>query len=180
MNTTLLIDKIKRDKGFDLSGYRDSTLIRRIERRMKFDGAKSLDEYMRMIDRSYHLYWRLISDFFIGVTEFFRDREIWEVVQTKVLPEMIERNMKNRFKLPLRIWSAGCSTGEETYSLAMAIREIYGEREIKGLPAFVHGTDILEDKLEHAKKGVYDAEKVIKVQKDLIDKYFVPRTPNHG
>ncbi len=80
MDIKLLIDKIKRDKGLDLCGYRDSTLIRRIERRMQFDGANSLGEYIRMIDRNYHLYWHLISDFFIGMKDFFRDKEIYDIV----------------------------------------------------------------------------------------------------
>jgi len=63
------------------------TITRRIERRMKFDGAASLDEYIRMIDGDSRLYWRLVSDFFIGVTDFFRDKEIWDLVSEKVLPE---------------------------------------------------------------------------------------------
>lgn len=175
MNTTLLIDKIKRDKGLDLSGYRNSTLTRRIERRMKFDGAKSLDEYVRMIDRSYHLYWRLISDFFIGVTDFFRDKEIYDIAQTKVFPELIEKRIKEPFKVPFRIWSAGCSTGEEVYSLAIIVKEIYEKKNIQRPLAFVHGTDILDDKLEQAKQGIYSREKVEKIEKPLREKYFITR-----
>ena len=79
-----------------------------------------MEEYTRMIDGDHHLYWRLISDFFIGVTDFFRDKEIWDVVQEKVLPELVVRHAHG----PLRIWSAGCSTGEETYSLAIAVKEV--------------------------------------------------------
>ncbi|MFH1797793.1 MAG: protein-glutamate O-methyltransferase CheR [Candidatus Omnitrophota bacterium] len=175
MDITLLVDKIKRDKGFDLSGYRDSTLTRRIERRIKFDGAKSLDEYMRMIDRDYHLYWRLVSDFFIGVTDFFRDKEICDIVQTKVFPELIERRIKEPFKAPFRVWSAGCSTGEEVYSLAIMVKEIYEKKDIRRPLAFVHGTDILEDKLEQAKQGIYPREKVEKMERTLREKYFITR-----
>lgn len=70
MEISLLIDKIKRDKGLDLSGYKESTLTRRIERRMQFDGAASLEEYIQIIDRDYHLYWRLVRDFFwLGTAE---------------------------------------------------------------------------------------------------------------
>lgn len=179
MDIALLIDKIKRDKGFDLSGYRDSTLTRRIERRIKFDGAKSLDEYMRMIDRDYHLYWRLVSDFFIGVTDFFRDKEICDIVQTKVFPELIERRIKEPFKAPFRVWSAGCSTGEEVYSLAIMVKEIYEKKDIRRPLAFVHGTDILEDKLEQAKQGVYSQEKVEKMERTLREKYFTVQSKEY-
>lgn len=170
---SLLIDKIKRDKGLDLSGYKESTLTRRIERRMQFDGAGSLEEYIHMIDRDYHLYWRLVSDFFIGVTDFFRDSEIWEVVCEKVLPEIIDRKPK-AIAGPLRIWSAGCSTGEETYSLAIAVMEVIKKENIRDLPVFIYGTDIMEDKLEIARIGEYDAEKVEKVEERLREKYFQP------
>lgn len=172
LDLRLLIDKIKHDKGLDLSGYKESTIARRIERRMRFDGAGSLEEYIKMIDRDHHLYWRLISDFFIGVTDFFRDKEIYDVIHAEILPEIIERRLKDPIKIPIRIWSAGCSTGEETYSLAMIIREICERRSIKGLPAFVHGTDILEDKLEIAKRGAYSEEKVGKVEGQLRERYF--------
>ncbi|MFH1287719.1 MAG: protein-glutamate O-methyltransferase CheR [bacterium] len=182
----LIVDKIKRDKGFDLSGYKESTLSRRIERRFQFDGASSTGEYIRMIDKDYHLYWRFISDFFIGVTDFFRDKEIWEIVMEKVLPEIIARRTSHVSRptshvaqLPLRIWSAGCSTGEETYSLAIMIREIYEKQSIKGLPAFVHGTDILEDKLEFAKRGFYTKEKTKGIENALLEKYFDQRDTNN-
>jgi len=181
----ILIDKIKRDKGFDLSGYKETTLQRRIERRIKFDGAESLDEYLKMIDRDYHLYWRLVSDFFIGVTDFFRDKEIWEVMREKVLPEIIERKLsafsyqpsakdfklKAKMKPILRVWSAGCSTGEETYSFAILLHEVLGN-SISDFLVYIYGTDIMEDKLEIARKAEYDAEKVEKIEAGLRKKYF--------
>ncbi|MBU1147143.1 MAG: protein-glutamate O-methyltransferase CheR [Candidatus Omnitrophica bacterium] len=169
-NLGLLVEKIKRDKGFDLSGYKESTLTRRIERRIRFDGAESLEEYITMIDRDYHLYWRLVSDFFIGVTDFFRDKEIWKTVQEKVLPEIIAT--KGKGQGPLRMWSAGCSTGEETYSLAIAVRETLRKSEIKDLPVFIYGTDIMEDKLEQAKRGIYSEDKLKGVNGNVRFRYF--------
>lgn len=184
----LIIDKIKRDKGFDLSGYRESTLSRRIERRMQFDGAKSLEEYMRMIDRDYHLYWRLVSDFFIGVTDFFRDKEIWDIMREQVLPQVIssklsviskkekklktyDLKLKTAFKPILRIWSAGCSTGEETHSFAILLIDVLGN-SISNFLIYIYGTDIMEDKLEVARKSEYEADKVEKVEERLREKYF--------
>lgn len=187
MNLKLLIDKICRDKGFDLSGYKESTLTRRIERRIRFDGAASLEEYIRMIDRDYHLYWRLISDFFIGVTDFFRDREIWKVVQDEILPEIVGRrtldagcnnNTSRVPRLPMRIWSAGCSTGEETYSLAIAVKEVLRKASYEP-PVFIYGTDIMEDKLEQAKRGIYSEEKLKDVGANLRFRYF-ERTADSG
>jgi len=173
---SLLIDKIKRDKGLDLSGYKESTLSRRIERRIKFDGALSLEEYMQMIDRDYHLYWRLVSDFFIGVTDFFRDKKIWDVVQEKVLPQIIANKASGEG--PLRIWSAGCSSGEETYSLAITVREVLRKTLHDSRftnhepPVFIYGTDIMEDKLEIAKEGIYSEEKLKGMDDNLKFRYF--------
>ena len=169
----LIIDKIKRDKGLDLSGYKESTLNRRIDRRMRLDGASSLDEYIRMIGKDYQLYNTLISDLFVDVTDFFRDTQICAVIRNKVLPGIIERKFEEKLRLPLRIWSAGCSTGEETYTLAIMLRDIFDKKNIKGLPAFVHGTDIMEDKLDFAKIGLYPKEKVETIDKRLVKNYFI-------
>ncbi len=168
----MLLNKLHREKGLVLNDYKEGTLQRRIERRIKFDGASSLERYIEMIDQDYHLYWRLVSDLFIGVTDFFRDRHIWEIVNRDILHILVARRMVAQLKLPLRIWSAGCSTGEETYSLAMMVKEFYAENNIQGFPAFIYGTDIMQDKLEEAKRGVYPWEKVEKVEESLRSKYF--------
>lgn len=187
----LIIDKIKRDKGLDLSGYKESTLRRRIERRLEFDDAASIEEYVQMIDRDHHLYWRLVSDFFIGVTDFFRDKEVWNIVSENVLPEIVERKTKDErretnssivhhpssigtYSSILRIWCAGCSTGEETYSMAIAVKEALRKEDIKDLPVFIYGTDIMEDRLEIAKEGIYAEEKLKDIDENIKFRYFEP------
>lgn len=179
MNLTPLLNKIESEKGLSLKDYKDGTLRRRVEFRMMMEGASSLDDFMNRLDADYHLYWRLLSDLFIGVTDFFRDEGAWGAVRTQVLPDIIERRLSSHLSLPLRVWSAGCSTGEETYSLAIAIKEIYGDIDYNLSPIHVYGTDIMEEKLADAKKGIYSAEKVSKVAVELKEKYLIEiRDPN--
>jgi len=172
MNISIILNKLQKEKGLVLKDYREGTLRRRIQRRMLFDGAGSLEEYIRMIDDDYHLYWRLISDLFIGVTDFFRDKKVWETVKENVLPQVVEQRLRAKILSPLRIWSAGCSTGEETYSLAITVKEFFRENNIRMLPVYVYGTDIMEDKLREAKAGRYAGEKLKKVEPALRAKYF--------
>ena len=96
-------------------------------------------------------------------------------MQEKVLPEIIAS--KGKGEGPLRMWSAGCSTGEETYSLAIAVREILRKGNTKDLPTFIYGTDIMEDKLEEAKDGVYNEEKLKGINSNIKFRYFEQLTP---
>lgn len=179
MDLRLLIDKIQRDKGFDFKEYRQSSLIRRIKRRMEFDGAVSIEEYIKLLDTNNCLYHRLINDLFINVTEFFRDEDIWRLLKAEVLPEVIEKKLISDKELEpltkpgLRIWFCGCASGQEAYSFAICLEEALKDRTAD-LDIKIFATDANEEVIKIARKGEYKAEAVSKLPDSLLEEYFTP------
>src|SRR5262249_45579850 len=108
--------------GVDFANYRDTTIKRRIMRRMALHTQQSLNEYAQRLKTDPAEVEALYQDLLINVTSFFRDPELFEALKTSVLPEVIRRKSAAS---PFRIWSPGCSTGQEAYSLAMAVIEFY-------------------------------------------------------
>lgn len=163
-----LINYISRISKVDLSGYRESYLKRRIELRMKMLGIQSFDQYLRYLrlneDDEVK---RLIDTITINVTEFMRDKTPFEYFMKVILPEIANRKRKVGSNI-LRFWSAGCSCGEEPYSIAICVLEALG----KNWNISIYATDIDERCLEIAKDGFYRKEQLKNLRIDLIKKYF--------
>jgi two-component system CheB/CheR fusion protein len=106
--------------GHDFSAYKVSTIMRRIERRMAVNDIIDIHDYINFLKEKTDECKALFKEFLIGVTSFFRDPEAFEALEQKVIPKLFENRDPDE---PLRIWLAGCSTGEEAYSIAMMIRE---------------------------------------------------------
>jgi two-component system CheB/CheR fusion protein len=109
------LEELHRNRGVDFRSYKRPTILRRLGRRMAATNCESLDEYSRYVDEHPEEYRQLIGAFLIKVTEFFRDPELFDYLKAEVLPELIEEAREEENQL--RIWSAGCATGEEAYSL---------------------------------------------------------------
>lgn len=191
-----ILEKVFKEKGFDFRQYKESTLTRRLERRFKTTKAASYQEYLAILDADPAEYKRLLDDLTIKVTEFFRDSEAWEVVAQKVLPGLLTPSPhRGEGCLPaeavvaggeggVRIWSAGCATGEEAYSIAIlldqflnrsAVRpELVEGREMPGLQFTIHATDIDNDTLIKAQEAKYSPLAIKGVPRDIQNKYFVP------
>ena len=124
-NTLTKIILILRDfSGIDFSYYKENTIIRRLERRVSINRFDNLEDYLLYLSDSDKEKDSLYRDLLIGVTRFFRDSEAFESLKEKVLPELFEG------KDALRIWSTGCSTGEEVYSLAIILKEFISKNKI--------------------------------------------------
>lgn len=166
------IFRILRDEyGIDFSHYKQSTVMRRVERRLQLNRSIDLDEYVaRLRDDSAELN-ALYKDLLIGVTEFFRDAEAFQSLDREVIPGLFERVSPHD---ELRIWVAGCGTGEEAYSIAILIDEAMQRmgltRNIK-----IFATDVHRASLDFASAGVYDRESLIKVSPERMERYFVAR-----
>lgn len=130
--------------------YKPGTLSRRILRRMMLRHIVRVDEYIDILKKSSDERKEVIQDFLIGVTQFFRNPEMFRMVETTILPALLEQD-KDEF----RIWCAGCSTGEEVYSLAILISELK-EKTGDQRPWKLFGTDIDSDALEIARQGKFD------------------------
>src|ERR1043165_7100049 len=139
----------------DFTHYKPATLERRVRRRMVVHRAETINEYLDYIRENPKELELLHSDMLIRVTGFFRDPEVFEMLKSEIIPELVARREANA---PLRVWVPGCATGEEVYSLAIAFLEVTGD-----CPVQIFGTDISEAAIDRARSGVYPESAVTDV-----------------
>jgi two-component system, chemotaxis family, CheB/CheR fusion protein len=154
--------------GIDFTHYKPSTVTRRIERRLALARSQDLDEYVRRLREDREELDVLYHDLLIGVTRFFRDEEAFALLEQRVLPELLERAPRDA---PLRLWVAGCATGEEAYSLAIVLQDLMstlGPRPVK-----IFATDVHRLSLDRATRAVYDAAALAGVSEARRARYFV-------
>lgn len=161
---------VREQTGLDFAAYKRPTIARRLQRRMTAVGASTLLDYRRYIDRHPDELQRLVSTFLIKVTEFFRDPEFFAYLREQVLPGLIA---EARERGELRIWSAGCATGEEAYSLAILVAELLGDG-LGELPVRIFATDVAPGAVDFARHGVYPPSALAGVSREIIERYFVP------
>jgi two-component system CheB/CheR fusion protein len=157
--------------GNDFSLYKRSTVLRRIERRMGLHQIDKLGGYVRFLRENPKEVELLFKELLIGVTSFFRDPAAWDLLKTQVLPALISSRPDRG---TIRAWVAGCSTGEEAYSLAIAFREALEERkELPSISLQVFATDLDADAIEKARLGVYPANIAADVSPERLRRFFV-------
>ena len=167
-----LLDHLKRSRGFDFSGYKRATLRRRIEKRMAAVGCPSFAEYQDYLEVNPSEFTDLFNTILINVTSFFRDEGPWEFLTHDVVPRLLEPDTPDQ---PLRVWSAGCASGEEAYTVAMVLAEAMGDDVFKSRVK-IYATDLDDHALAAARHGVYQNAALKPVRPELIDKYFEPNT----
>lgn len=163
-----LMEKVYRERGFDFRGYKESTLTRRLGRRLRARGVQTYIDYARILDNDQTEYDRLFMDLTINVTNFFRDVVAFKALEEVVLPALITKGETN-----IRIWSAGCATGEEPYSIAILLMECLdwesGPREVSIL-----ATDIDTKALQRAREGFFTTKEVEGIRPAWLGRYFIP------
>ncbi len=150
---TELKRKIATERGLDCDQFKENFLLRRLAARMRHTHQPSLGAYSRFLDRDAGEYARLLAALSINVTQFFRDDSTFRLIRTKLVPALFADAAAPR-RRALRIWSAGCATGQETYSLAILLAEAL-ERRPGGIAVHVYGTDIDAEAVTYARRGVY-------------------------
>lgn len=150
---SLLKRRIFQDRGFDCEQYKENYLKRRIAVRLRATGAEGYMGYLHILKTRPDEYTRLLNELTINVTQFFRDQDVYMKLYESVVPEMLEEKQKVGSRT-LRVWSAGCASGEEPYSVAMLIDQRLGDDADKWNIRVV-GSDIDERSLEMAKRAVY-------------------------
>jgi two-component system, chemotaxis family, CheB/CheR fusion protein len=163
-----LLLMLKETRGFDFTGYKRSTLMRRIRRRMDARALSSLSEYRDYLELEPEEFSRLFDSLLINVTGFFRDPLAWQSLREEVLPELLSAKASRR---PLRVWSAGCATGEEAYTLAILLVETMGLEDFISRVK-IYATDLDEDALTEARTGVYTERQIGDVNEEFRRKYF--------
>jgi chemotaxis methyl-accepting protein methylase len=172
---TALTVKIAADRGFGCASYKDKCLRRRIAVRMRARGVHDYAEYARVLDSDQAEYDRLLDALTINVTKLFRNWETYTVLRERVVPALAA--------LPdpvINVWSAGCSSGEEPYSLAALFHE-HGERtntsSLIERRVRVLGSDIDARSLEAAERGTFEESDFSETPRDLRQRYFAPDAP---
>ncbi|MEM9588012.1 MAG: chemotaxis protein CheB [Planctomycetota bacterium] len=156
----------------DFSSYKDSTVMRRIRRRLAMAHVDTFDQYSEVLQNKPEELHALYSDLLIGVTQFFRDPEIFGFLDSDVLADVLKQRNANE---AIRVWVAGCATGEEAYSVAIAFQEamrVSGDsRSLK-----VFATDVHKRSIEYASRGVFGEEVLKEIGGDLLERYFTERS----
>lgn len=161
---------LKETRGFDFTGYKRSTLMRRISRRIEALKLHDYSEYRDFLELHHEEYSRLFDSLLINVTGFFRDPLAWQRLRESVLPVLLSTRTAGT---AIRVWSAGCATGEEAYSLAMLLAEELGIDEFRRRVK-IYGTDLDEKALAVARTGVYSERQLADVPDELRETYFEP------
>jgi two-component system, chemotaxis family, CheB/CheR fusion protein len=155
--------------GHDFSQYKRSTILRRIQRRMQLNGFEAPDEYLEYLRTNVGESVAMFNDILIGVTNFFRDREPWEALEKKVIPALFEQKAPGE---KIRVWSIGCATGEEAYSLAILLLE-QAERLHERFEIQVFASDLDEGALARARDGVYPTAIEADVSAERLEHFFI-------
>jgi two-component system CheB/CheR fusion protein len=164
-----LLAYLKESRGFDFTGYKRSSLMRRVNRRMAVIGIG--DDYGEYVD---HLqvhpdeFTDLFNTILINVTGFFRDPEAWAFLRTELLEPMIAARPAGS---PIRIWSAGCASGEEAYTIAMVLADILGAEEFRDRVK-IYATDVDAEQLGEARQAIYGEREMQAVPPEFVERYF--------
>jgi two-component system CheB/CheR fusion protein len=165
-----LLVYLKESRGFDFTGYKRSSLVRRVNRRMSQVGVADYPDYLDHLQVHPDEFTALFNTILINVTAFFRDPDAWEFLRTELLESLVAGRAPDA---PIRIWSAGCASGEEAYTLAIVFAEALG------LEAFrervkIYATDVDEEQLTEARQATYNPQELQALPPGLAEKYFEP------
>lgn len=159
---------LREQSGVDFTNYKPATIRRRLQRRFLATNTRDLRAYNDYLRQHPEEYASLINGFLINVTEFFRDPALYDYLRDHILPSLVAE-AKERGEL--RLWSAGCATGEEAYSLAILVAELLGAGT-DHLDVRIFATDLDGASIAFARRGVYPASSLAALPDNLRDRYF--------
>jgi two-component system, chemotaxis family, CheB/CheR fusion protein len=165
-----LLLHLKESRGFEFTAYKRATLERRVTKRMATVGIGSYAEYIDYLEVHPEEFAALFNTILINVTSFFRDAPAWEAIAVEVIPRILSGWEADR---PIRIWSAGCASGEEAYTIAMLFCEAMGVQQFRD-NVKIYATDIDEEDLTIARAAAYSAKQVQAVPSSFRENYFEP------
>ncbi len=172
-----IVDLLSKESGIDLGYYKESTLSRRIARRMGLNQIDSIEEYAEFLDEHKLEVDQLARDLHISVTDFFRDEEAYDVLKEHVVPRLFEQALKREDDglRAIRVWTPGCATGEEAFSLSILLHEEKERNKAnRGVNIQVFATDIDDEAVKAARRGTYPIGSLSALPHELREKYFSP------
>jgi len=166
----LLKRRLAEVKGFDCSEYRESFILRRADIRMRATNTPTLREYLLFLDNNPKEYDLLVEVLTIHVTKFFRDWRVFDFFEKSVIPGLIWDKQKSGKRI-IRVWSAGCASGEEAYSIAIMFCEQL-DMKLNDFMITVIGTDVDPESIGKAESGVFTSSELVDVKEEYLEKYF--------
>ncbi|HCQ22005.1 MAG TPA: chemotaxis protein CheR [Anabaena sp. UBA12330] len=163
-----LLQYLRINRGFDFTGYKRSTLMRRVTKQMETLNIDSFGNYQDYLEVHPDEFKNLFNTILINVTAFFRDSSAWDYLAKEIIPNIIKNKPKDEL---IRFWSAGCASGQEAYTLAIIVAEILGVEEFRQRVK-IYATDVDEEALTQARQASYSAKNIIEIPLGLRDKYF--------
>ncbi|HEX5241234.1 MAG TPA: CheR family methyltransferase, partial [Candidatus Limnocylindrales bacterium] len=163
------IDQVRERTGIDFASYKQGTIVRRLQRRMVATNSAGLRDYVAYAGNHPEEYQRLASSFLIKVTDFFRDADLFDQLRDDLIPRLIAESHQRENEI--RVWSAGCATGEEAYSLAMLLADALGD-ELNQYNVRIFATDVDLDAVAFARRGVYSSAMLEGVPDQVRDRHF--------
>ena len=164
----VLLVFIKESRGFDFTGYKRPSLMRRVNRRMVEVGVEDYTEYLDYLQVHPDEFTPLFNTILINVTGFFRDPDAWQHMRTEVLEPLVASKPADG---PIRVWSAGCASGEEAYTTAIMLAEILGPEQFSQR-AKIYATDVDDEGLTQARQAVYGERDIGEIPPELVERYF--------
>jgi two-component system, chemotaxis family, CheB/CheR fusion protein len=165
-----LLQYLKSNRGFDFSGYKRSSLERRIRKRMREVGIERYEDYQDHLEVTPDEYTELFNTILINVTGFYRDKPAWDYLSTEVVPQILAAAGDSD---PIRAWSAACATGEEAYTIAMVLAEALGDEEFRRRVK-IYATDVDDEALVRARHGAYARDALKPLPEGFRAGYFEP------
>jgi two-component system CheB/CheR fusion protein len=163
-----LLDFLKRNRGFDFTGYKANSLMRRINKRMQAVNIEQYLDYIDYLELHPEEFNALFNTILINVTGFFRDPSTWEYLSQIIIPKILDSKKQ---KDVIRVWSTGCASGEEAYSVAILLAEAVGEENFSERIK-IYATDIDDEALAKARTGNYTEKEIQDIPENLKPKYF--------
>lgn len=163
-----LLRYVRDARGFDFTGYKRASLMRRVRHRMDQAGYTTFEDYLDALQANADEFAALFNTILINVSGFFRDPETWDHVRDDILPTLLSERTPAE---PIRVWSAGCASGQEAYTLAILLAEAMGFEEFRQRVK-IYATDVDEEALAEARAASYEAKAIEGVPRELLDKYF--------
>lgn len=156
--------------ALDIGNYKDKCIKRRIAVRVRANGCKTGEEYVNLLTRRTSEFENLLKTLTINVTQFFRNPFAFDKIRNDIFP-LIFKQKADQHDSPLKIWSVGCSSGEEPYTLAIILKE-YFEKELRRFSASIVATDFDAEVIAKAREGIYPDKSLNEVPEKIKEKYF--------
>ena len=170
-----LLEYLKNIRGFDFTGYKRPSLKRLTSKRMQRVGVNSYSDYLDYLQVYPNELNHLFDALLLNVTTFFRDAPAWEIIQQDIIPRILLAKPNNE---SIRVWSAGCASGEEAYTIAMLFAEVLGLEAFRNRVK-IYATDLDDEALTHGRQAVYTTKALQNVPEELKNKYFEAAGANY-